>query len=94
MYTKDEESQLSAYDGTPESVQELANLLGKSKRSIIGKLSKMGVYKKPTYLNKSSEIPITKVELVALISAEVGVDLPGLEKAPKEVLKSLLKGLS
>jgi hypothetical protein len=92
MYTpEEEETLLCKYDGA--NTDELAKLLGKSKRSIIGKLSKMGIYQKTTYRTKKNELPVTKLELRAMIESELGTELPGLEKSPKETLKRLIECL-
>lgn len=91
MYTPEEEAILLAmYDGTQESVTLLTRELNKSTRSVIGKLSKMGIYEKTTYKSKKNESPITKLELRAMIEEKLSTDLPGLEKSPKETLKALL----
>jgi L,D-peptidoglycan transpeptidase YkuD (ErfK/YbiS/YcfS/YnhG family) len=77
---------------TMETVQYLAEKLGKTTKSIIGKLSREGVYKRAVYKSKSGEMPITKVELVSNIAENLGVEveaLVGLEKSPKATLKTL-----
>jgi len=77
---------------TMETVQYLAEKLGKTTKSIIGKLSREGVYKRAVYKSKSGELPITKVELVNNIAENLGVEvesLVGLEKSPKATLKTL-----
>ena len=77
-----------------ETVQELAESFGKTTKSIIGKLSREGVYKRAVYKSKSGESPITKLELVSNISENLGVEvesLVGLDKAPKATLKALEK---
>ena len=74
------------------TVQTLAEELGKSTKSIIGKLSREGVYERAIYKNKSGDLPVTKVELVSSIADNLGVEiesLAGLEKAPKATLKTL-----
>lgn len=74
------------------TVQSLAEELGKSTKSIIGKLSREGVYERAIYKNKSGDLPITKVEIVSSIADNLGVEvesLVGLEKAPKATLKTL-----
>jgi len=74
------------------TVQSLAEELGKSTKSIIGKLSREGVYERAIYKNKSGDLPVTKVELVSSIADNLGVEiesLAGLEKAPKATLKTL-----
>ena len=75
-----------------ETVVLLAEKFGKTTKSIIGKLSREGVYKRAVYKSKSGELPITKVELVANIAENLGVEvenLVGLEKSPKATLKTL-----
>ena len=77
---------------TTTTVENLAEELGKSTKSIIGKLSREGVYQRATYKNKTGELPVTKVELVNNIAENLGIEvenLLGLEKAPKATLKYL-----
>ena len=66
--------------------------LDKSVKSIIGKLSREGVYRKTEYTTKTGEKPVTKLELVSRTSRKTRIDitaLAGLEKAPKAALKAL-----
>ena len=75
-----------------ETVVLLAEKFDKTTKSIIGKLSREGVYKRAVYKSKSGELPITKVELVNNIAENLGVEvesLVGLEKSPKATLKTL-----
>ena len=77
---------------TRETVENLAEELGKSVKSVIGKLSREGVYKKTEYTTKTGEKPITKLELVQDLETLLELEnnaLAGLEKAPKTVLKIL-----
>jgi len=83
------------YDQEPtrDTVQKLANELNKSVKSIIGKLSREGIYQKTEYLSKTGERPITKKQMVEIIARELvgeSSKLAGLEKAPKADLKYLL----
>ena len=75
-----------------DTVEKLAEELNKSVKSIIGKLSREGVYKKTEYTTKTGEKPITKLEIVQelyeLLEIPAGA-LTGLEKAAKSVLKLL-----
>jgi hypothetical protein len=78
---------------TRETVEILAQELGKSTKSIIGKLSREGIYQKAIYKSKTGEIPITKKEIVVNISTALDGSLDrleGLEKSPKQELKYLL----
>ena len=94
-YTEEQTKYLvEHYESCPsmETVQYLAEKLGKTTKSIIGKLSREGVYKRAVYKSKSGESPITKVELVSNIAENMGVEvesLAGLEKSPKTTLKTL-----
>jgi len=88
---------LAAYAANPtvETVEKLAAEYNKPKKSIIGKLSREGVYQKTAYITKTGDKPVTKVELVAQISDQLGIDegLEGLEKAPKSILQKLLQNV-
>ena len=82
---------------TPETVEELAEYMNKSKKSIIGKLSREGVYRREVYVSKTGESPITKVEIVSNIAESLGLEsstLSGLEKSPKTALRSLEKAVA
>ena len=77
---------------TRETVEKLSEDLDKSIKSIIGKLSREGVYKKTVYKTKTGENPITKKEIVQQIAELLLVDyglVAGLEKSPKADLKIL-----
>ena len=79
-----------------QTVAILAKEYGKSEKSIIGKLSKEGVYIRMNYVTKTGEKPITKAELVQELEEKLGLmygDLGGLEKAPKETLRCLLEAI-
>ena len=81
---------------TRETVEFLAQEMDKSIKSIIGKLSREGVYKKTEYVTKTGEKPITKVEIVENLEEKLGLPnqtLAGLEKSPKTVLRSLYEGV-
>jgi len=91
-----EETQLliSKYTENPtkDTVAVLSEELGKSPKSIIGKLSREGVYKREIYHSKTGELPITKVEIVSNIASLLRIEaesLSGLEKSPKAALQAL-----
>lgn len=82
---------------TKETVQRLAEELNRSTKSIIGKLSREGVYRREVYVSKTGESPITKVEIVNNIAENLGVEsgsLAGLEKSPKTTLRNLEKAVT
>ena len=64
----------------------------KEKRSIIAKLSKMGIYKSRAKISKvTGATPETKMQLVARIETMLGKQgLDGLDKAPKLTLLKIL----
>jgi hypothetical protein len=74
------------------TVDKLAEKLNKSIKSIIGKLSREGVYQKAIYKTKTGEIPMTKGEIIVQIAERLDAEynrLAGLEKSPKQDLKYL-----
>jgi len=79
-------------DPTMDTVMKLAEEFDKTVKSIIGKLSREGVYQRAVYTSKSGEAPVTKVELVNNIAENLGIEvenLLGLDKSPKSALKTL-----
>ena len=84
-------------DPTMSTVRALAESYGKTTKSIIGKLSREGVYQKTTYTTKTGAKPITKVEIVAQITDQLDLDsqsVAGLEKAPKAALVAVRDAVS
>ena len=80
-----------------ETVSILAEKLNKPERSIISKLSALGVYKKKVYTTKTGEIPIKKEEYIGRISKLLDIDielLDSLEKVTKYALVLLDKKIS
>ena len=81
---------------TRETVEELSQELNKSVKSIIGKLSREGVYRKTEYTTKTGEKPVTKLEIVQELAERLELEvwqLAGLEKAPKSTLKALKENI-
>lgn len=96
---KETEYMVEQYSSDPskETVERLAEQLDRSKKSIIGKLSREGVYRREVYVSKTGEKPITKVEIVSNIADALGIEisnLAGLEKSPKEALRRLEKAVT
>ena len=80
-----------------ETVENLAETLDKSIKSIIGKLSREGVYRKTVYKTKTGEDPETKKEIVESNADTLDIDyepVAGLEKSPKAALKILRSGIN
>ena len=84
-------------DPSMDTVRKLAEIHGKTVKSIIGKLSREGVYQKASYVTKTGAKPITKAEIVAQITDQLDLDVEavaGLEKAPKAALVAVRDAVS
>ena len=90
---------VSVYQANPtrKTVDMLAKDMDKSIKSIIGKLSREGVYQKAIYKTKSGEVPMTKQEIILAMAEVLGIDsskIMGLEKAPKQDIKYIYEVIS
>jgi len=101
MNYSQEESQvlIQEYEKNPskETVEALAEKFRKSTKSVIGKLSREGVYRREVYRSKTGDVPITKVEIVTSIADMLLCEpeqLFGLDKAPKASLRALEDALT
>lgn len=98
-YTKENtERLLVAYQAAPniDTVQKLAAEFSVPERSIIAKLSSMGVYQRKTYVNKRGEPPTKKSEHIENIAKLLNINLElldSLEKVNKSVLLLIEKEL-
>ena len=95
-YDKETTDKLLQLYQADTSVTDLASQFGVPERSIIAKLSSLGVYKKKEYLNKRGEVPVKKEEYIERIAVLMGIHsemLESLEKANKNVLMMLEKAL-
>ena len=75
---------------TRATVDALAEKFNKTPRSIIAKLSALGLYIKAERVTKRGEPVVRKDELVARVQASVGVELPSLAKMTKVDLQNLI----
>ena len=93
-YTPEQTAQLVAKYNDGVSVESLAEMFGKTTRSIVAKLSREGVYHAKS---KSTGVArVKKAELVDRIANRVGVapeTFDSLEKANHEVLEAILANL-
>ena len=78
---------------TRETVEKLANDLGKSVRSITAKLSQLGVYKKIERKTKTGKPVISKSDLVKIINEHYNLEMPSLVKATKDDLEKMVTNL-
>jgi hypothetical protein len=89
-YTKEITDKLIADYKSGVSVAEISTTLDVPERSVIAKLSSLGVYTKKSYVNKRGEVPVKKSEHIERIAELLDVDeelLESLEKVNKTVLK-------
>ena len=96
-YTKEITDRLIEQYKTGVHVQKIAQELEVPERSIIAKLSSLGVYQKKTYLNKRGEIPTKKAEHIENIAKLLKMDvelLESLEKVNKGILLAIETKLS
>ena len=78
-------------------VERIALELKVPEKSIIAKLSSMGIYRKRQYLNKRGEVPVKKWQMIEELAQllEVPSDqLESLEKVNKNVLVILKRRLT
>ena len=90
---------VSEYTANPvkETVEMLAEKLGKTTKSIVAKLSREGVYKKAEYKTKAGEKVEKKDETADAIGAILGLsetDTSSLAKANKIALKAIFAALA
>ena len=79
-----------------QPVAEIAKLLGVPERSIIAKLSSLGIYRKKEYLTKRGLIPVKKEEYIERIAKLLDVNsdvLESLDKVNNSVLQLLEQNL-
>ena len=81
-------------ENTP--IEAIAETIQVPERSVIAKLSSMGIYQRKEYKNKRGETPVKKEEYIERIAALMRVNsdlLESLEKANKSVLAMIEKAL-
>jgi len=86
---------VSAYTASPvrSTVDALAAKHGKTSRSVIAKLSALGVYVKPAPVTKRGEPVVKKEVFVEAIEKALGVTVPSLEKVTKADLQTIMAAL-
>lgn len=94
-YTETQTTELVQQYQNGVAVEQLAEQLGKTVRSIVAKLSREGVYRAKS---KTSAARVTKAELVLELAALLDVQdvavLQSLEKASSEALAMLVSKIS
>lgn len=95
-YTDEMVARISdAYSAAPtrETVDALAAELDRPVRSIISKLSALGIYQKAEKVTKAGKVIVKKEEYVAQVQAALGNEFPSMEKMTKTDLERLVKVL-
>ena len=96
IYTTEIIEQISKDYLAGKTAEEIASSIDVPIRSVIAKLSSLGIYKKKTYINKNGETPIKKEIYLMRIADLLDVNLEmieSLEKCNKSVLVLLEKSL-
>lgn len=91
-YTKEVTEKLVADYQAGIGVDQIAKNLDVPIRSVIAKLSSLGIYQKQPYLNKRGEIPRKKSEYIESIAKLLDINLElleSLEKVNKNILALL-----
>ncbi len=86
---------VSEYEASPtrDTVNALAAEFKRSERSVIAKLSTLGIYQTPARTTKSGTPIIRKEELVASVNEALNGEFPSLVKANKQDLTRLVEAL-
>ena len=95
MYTVSETAKAKELYADGVAIAAIATVLGKSEKSIIGKLSREEVYVPKVKVSKvTGDKPKTKQMYVTEIENILEVKLEGLEKAPKNTLVAMLTAVT
>ena len=99
-YTEEQVQVMVAWytaEPTRDTVDTIAKEMDKSIKSVIGKLSREGVYQKQVYKTKTGEVPMTKADIIGNLAELLEIDsnkIMGLEKAPKQDIKYIYEVIS
>ena len=83
-----------AANPTRDTVDAIAERIGKSPRSVIAKLAAAGIYQTPKRTTKTGEPIVKKEELVEQIGNWLDIEVPTLAKTGKLDLKKLHKAIA
>lgn len=100
-YTAEQEATISALAGagklTSADAEKLATQFGKTVKSVVAKLSRMGVYQKKEHLTKTGEKVVKKDEHADAIGAILRLteaETDSLTKANKTALQKIFEALA
>lgn len=95
-YTIEKTNELIELYKSNTPIQQIAQNLEVPERSVIAKLSSLGVYRRKEYLNKRGEVPVKKEAYIERIADLLNTDLDlleSLEKCNKNVLIMIVRAL-
>jgi len=96
-YTPEQTTKMVADYQSGITVEQIAESLGKTVRSVVAKLSREKVYKAKEYISKTGEKPIKKDVHADAIGAILRLnenDIESLTKANKNALKAIFEALA
>ena len=96
-YTPEQTLQMIADYKSGITVQEIAEKMGKTARSVIAKLSREGVYQRKEYVSKTGEKPVKKDVTADAIGAILRLtenEIESLTKANKTALRKIFDALA
>ena len=88
-YTTELTAQITELYAQGKKAAEIGEIIDAPERSVIAKLSSLGLYKKKSYLTKRGEVPIKKEEYISKIALLLDVEEDQLESLAK-VNKNIL----
>jgi len=99
-YTPEQNAKMVAdYQAAPakETVESIAQALGKTVRSVVAKLSKEGVYQAKVYVSKTGEKPVKKdahADAIGAVLKLTEAETESLTKANKTALVKIFAALA
>lgn len=96
-YTQEQTTKVVADYTNGVTVEQIAEEMGKSVRSIVAKLSREGAYKKKEYVTKTGEAVVKKDQHADAIGAILQLSEPDTEsltKANKSALRAIFEALA
>ena len=96
-YTPEQTAKIIAEYQAGVAVEQIAQAMGKTVRSIVAKLSREKVYVAKTYVSKTGEKPVKKDVTADAIGAILRLsenDIESLTKANKSALKAIFEALA
>lgn len=89
------DSMVAQYEANPtrETVDAISEQIGKPVRSVISKLSALGVYQKAIPAAKKSEPVVKKEVFVAELQEKLGIELKSFNSMTKADLEALISHL-